>query len=572
MLTELRIRDFAIIQDVQLILEAGLNVLTGETGAGKSIVVGALGLLLGERASADSVRTGAKRARVEALFEVAGGRALLDELDGRGIDAADGVVILAREVLAGGRSRAWINGTPVTAATLARIARDLVNVHGQHESQTLLQPDAQRDILDVFGEATLECTRVAKAHDALAQVRREWATLAEQRRDVERRADYLQHVAAEIAAAALRPGEDTALAEEAQRLTHVAELRAHVERLRDALDGSDAALGRIALARRELTAAERIDASLGRHGEQLDAAYYALDELRRELEHYAGNLAADPERLREVEDRRDTIFRLSRKYGASIEEILQTADAARHDLTLLDSASLDLAALEERAARLTGELSEAATALSGKRQMSAERLSSAVDAILPELGMAGGSFEVAFVRLPQIGPHGAEDVEFRVTLNVGHESRPLARVASGGELSRLMLAVTTLLARLGGVPTLVFDEVDSGIGGRVALQVGAALHRLAAQRQVLVITHLPQIAARAHRHIVVEKAARGGTTTADVHAVDEERRVRELARMLGGDAERAVSRAHARELLARDDVKPSDGSPAPAASSRRLRA
>lgn len=566
MLTELRIRDLAIIKDVRLALAPGFNVLSGETGAGKSIIVGALGLLLGERASADRVRGGAARARVEAAFEAGTHTALLAQLDERGIDAADGVVILSREVTSGsgGRSRAWINGSPVTTTVLGDVARALVNLHGQHESQALLLPAVQRDLLDAFGGAIKEAVRVRGGYDAVAGLRRDVAALETRRRDAERRADYLRHVVDEIDAARLIPGEDQTLDEQARRLTHVEELRRHVANVIGALDGPDAALAGLAHARRDLTAASRLDSALGALQEQLDAATYTLDELRRELERYDAGITAAPERLREVQHRRDVIFRLARKYGPTIEQVLSVGEEARAELALVDSAHLDLAALRAREAELDRELAAAATALSAKREESAERLAAAVNTQLPGLGMADGKFSVALVRRAAIAADGAEDVAFQIALNVGHEARPLARVASGGELSRVMLALTTILARLGGVPTLVFDEVDSGIGGRVALQVGDTMRRVAVHHQVLAITHLPQIASRAHHHVVVEKAAQGGVTTADVRAVVGDARVTELARMLGGDAERDVSRAHARELLAAVEVRP--------ARSRRMRA
>jgi len=558
MLTELRIRDLAIIKDVKLSLAPGFNVLTGETGAGKSIIVGALGLLLGERASADLVRSGATRARVEAAFEVGNSRELLATLDARGIEPEEGTVILSREVVsgAGGRSRAWINGSPVTTTLLGEVARALVNLHGQHESQTLLEARVQRDLLDAFGDAGNDAEHVRTTFAALESLRQEIETLETRRRDAERRADYLRHVADEIEAARLVPGESETLDEQARRLTHVEELRRHVAATIGALDGPDAALARLAQARRDLNAAGRLDGSLGSVQEQLDAATYAIDELRRELEHYDAGITADPDRLREVEQRRDVIFRMARKYGPTIEQVLATGSEARAELALVDTAHLDLAELRGREQEVERELATAAAVLSAKRQESAKRLATAVDAQLPGLGMADGRFSVQLVRRQAVAADGAEDVVFQVALNVGHDARPLARVASGGELSRVMLALTTILARLGSVPTLVFDEVDSGIGGRVALQVGDTLRGVAAQHQVLAITHLPQIASRAHHHIVVEKGAQAGTTTADVRVVADDDRVAELARMLGGDADRDVSRAHARELLAAVEAPP----------------
>jgi DNA repair protein RecN (Recombination protein N) len=552
MLTELRIKNFAIIEALTLPLGAGLNVLSGETGAGKSIIVGALGLLLGERASADVIRTGADRATVEGVFEAGDRPEVLAQLDARGIDVDDAQVVLKREVAATGRARAWINGTTVTASVLADVGRLLVNLHGQHEAQTLLDPDAQRRILDAFGGATELADRTRSSYDTAARIRLEIADLTARRADAARRADYLRHVAQEIEEAKLAPGEDGRLADEARRLEHADELRTLAETVGTVLDGTDdgpAVREQLAAVHRALTGLQRIDPALGRLQELYDTAYYALDELARQCDAYAAAVDLDPQRLAEVQQRRDLLFRLAKKYGPALDDVIESGRRSRRELDLVDSAAFDLRALEHREGEARAQLADAAAALTAARVSAADRLARAVDEILPELGLADGHLTVALDPRDAPGPAGAEDVEYRVALNVGHDPRPLARVASGGELSRVMLALTTILARLDRVPTLVFDEVDAGIGGRVGSQVGATLRRVAAHHQVFAISHLPPIAARAHHHIVVSKGARGGVTTADVRVVDGEARVREVARMLGGDPDREVSRAHARELL-----------------------
>ena len=559
MLTELRVKNFAIIESLTLPLARGFNVLTGETGAGKSIIVGALGLLLGERASADLVRTGADKATVEGTFDMGEGGELAALLDERGIDADDGLLVLKRELSAAGRARAWANGTTVTAGVLAEIGRLLVSLHGQHEAQTLLDGDSQRLILDAFSGATERARSLAQAHRHLAQVQAEIRDLARRRRDAEQRADYLRHVAQEIEAAKLVEGEDVRLEDEARRLEHAEELRALVEGMRSTLDSGDddAVLARLGHLHRALAGLQRIDPSTGRLQELYDAAYYALEELSREVEEYELGIDLDPARLGEVQQRRDLLFHLTKKYGASVADVLETGRAAREELDLVDSAGLDLRQLEQREEAARDALREEATALSALRADGAARLAGAVDQVLPELGMPDGHFAVALVPLDETGVNGAEDVEFRVRLNVGHEARPLHRVASGGELSRVMLALKTILARLDHTPTLIFDEVDAGIGGRVGLQVGETMRRVAAHHQVFAISHLPQLAARAHHHILVSKGARGGVTTADVVILEGDARVAEVARMLGGDPESDVSRAHARELLeSAADVEP----------------
>ena len=550
MLTELRIRNFAIIESLTLPLGRGFNVLSGETGAGKSIIVGALGLLLGERASADLIRTGADRATVEGVFDVADRPEIATLLDERGIDAEESLVVLKREIATAGRARAWVNGTTVSAGMLAEVGRLLVNLHGQHEAQTLLDGDAQRRILDAFAGATELAHEVEGAYHVLATARRDIAELRRRRADAEKRADYLRHVAQEIEGARLVEGEDVRLEEEARRLENSEELRALATGISGALEGEDdTVLQRLATIERHLANIQRIDPTLVRLQEMYDAAYYNLEALARELTEYESSVDLDPARLDEVRRRRDLLFKLTKKHGPSLGDVVETGRTARAELDLVDSADLDLRTLEERERSADRTFTERAAALTITRTAAASRLGAAVGQVLPDLGMPDGRFHAALVPARDTGPDGAELVEFRVSLNVGHEQRSLARVASGGELSRVMLALKTILARLDRVPTLIFDEVDAGIGGRVGLQVGETMRRVATFHQVFAITHLPQIAARAHHHIQVSKGARGGVTTADVTVLEGERRVAEIARMLGGDPESDVSRAHARELL-----------------------
>jgi DNA repair protein RecN (Recombination protein N) len=550
MLTELRIRNFAIIESLSLPLARGFNVLSGETGAGKSIIVGALGLLLGERASTDLIRTGADRATVEGVFDVADRPEIATLLDERGIDAEESFVVLKREVAAAGRARAWVNGSTVSASILAEVGRLLVNLHGQHEAQTLIEGDAQRRILDAFAGATEQASAVHDAYDTLASARRDITDLRRRLADAEKRADYLRHVVQEIEVAKLVDGEDARLEDEARRLENAEELRELSTGITTAIEGDDeSVLERLGIIERMLSTIQRVDPTLARLQELYDNAYYNLEALARELTEYEASVELDPSRLDDVRRRRDLLYRLTKKYGPALTDVVEAGRAARAELDLVDSADLDLRTLEERERVAAAMLHERAAALSATRAQASDRLGRAVDEVLPDLGMPDGHFHAALVPLRDVGPDGAEAVEFRVSLNVGHEERPLARVASGGELSRVMLALKTILARLDRVPTLIFDEVDAGIGGRVGLQVGETMRRVATYHQVFAITHLPQIAARAHHHILVSKGARGGVTTADVAVLDGDDRITEIARMLGGDPESDVSRAHARELL-----------------------
>ena len=550
MLTELRIRNFAIIESVTLPLGEGFNVLSGETGAGKSIIVGALGLLLGERASADLIRSGAEKATVEGVFDVANNRAIVELADERGIEVEDETLVLKREIAASGRGRAWINGAPVTASVLAEIGRLLVNLHGQHDAQTLLDGDSQRRILDAFGGADAQALEVRRIHGELSRIRRDIAALTSRRAEAEKRADYLRHVAKEVEDARLSPGEDSKLVDEARVLENADELRTLATALNDLLSGEESSvLTQLGAAQRPLTSIERIDPAAARMQELFDAGFYALQELARSVEDYAGSVDLDPARLEQVRQRRDRLFGLLKKHGPTLDKVIEAGRSARAELDLIDTAQFDLATLTAQEADSRRWLSMEAEKLSEMRMSAGKKLAKSVDVLLPQLGMPDGKFSVALVARDEPTAEGAEDVEFRVALNVGHEDRPLARVASGGELSRVMLALKTILARVDQVPTLIFDEVDAGIGGRVGLQVGDTLRRVAKEHQVFAISHLPQIAARAHHHIVVAKGAKGGVTTADISVLEGTSRVNEIARMLGGDPESKVSRAHAKELL-----------------------
>ncbi len=570
MLIELRLRNVAVIDTVTLPLAEGLNVLTGETGAGKSLIVGALGMLLGERAASDRVRTGTEKATVEGVFEVrqraALATALAAALDARGIELDDELLVLKREIGANGRSRAWINGAPVTAAVLAEIGALLVSVHGQHDSRQLLDAEHQRDMLDAFVSADAERRRVADAYAKRAALLARERDLEARRQDAARRADYLRFVVREIDEAHPVAGEEQALEGDILRLSHAGELRSLASQAASAISGDDdAALARLGLVRRALNALARIDADTARWQPTFDGAVYALDELARDLESYAESIDADPDRLSKLERRRDVLATLQRKYGPSLEDVIATAARAREELDLVDGGALDLRAITDARAAADGALNEAAAELTRRRAAGARALAADVAALLPELGMPDGQFQVVLTTLDEIGEGGAESVGFLASLNAGNEPRPLGRIASGGELARVMLALSTVLARLQQVPTLVFDEIDAGIGGAIAWQVGALMRRVAGHHQVLAISHLAQIAARAHHHVVVQKGAVGTVTTADTSVVTDEARVVEIARMLGGDAEREVSRAHARELLQRGAEAPS----APEPSARR---
>ena len=546
MLTELRVRDLAVIADVTLPFQPGLNVLTGETGAGKSMVVDALALLLGERASADVVRPGAEKTVVEGAFEFASAvhRHLLAPFAALGVELEDGRLVLKREVLREGKSRAWVNGSPATIGVLAEIGALLVDLHGQHETQSLLRPDAQRDMLDAYADADVERVAVRDAHAHLKELETREAQLTTRQEDVRRKADYLRHVLQEIERAKPKLGEDDALEVEAKRLAHAEELGRLARELEETVDAAG-----LTKAQKILANLLRVDSSLGKWQELLDAAFASAAELAQAARAYASEIEADPERLSAVEQRRDLLFRLQQKHGPTIADVLAARDTAARELELLDTADLDLRNIAAEREKAAAEFKRATEALTVKRIAGGKKLSRAVNKILPALGMPGGRFLVSQSPLPSPRGDGAETVTFEVELNPGLGQRPLARVASGGELSRLMLALKVVLASHDVVPTLVFDEVDQGIGGEVGGRVGEALRDVSREgRQALVITHLPQIAIYADQHLVVAKGKKGGVATSDVAVAEGETRVKELARMLG-DADMATARRHAVELL-----------------------
>ena len=546
MLTELRVRDLAVIADVTLPFQPGLNVLTGETGAGKSMVVDALALLLGERASADIVRPGAEKTIVEGAFEfgTAAHRHLLSPFAALGVELEEGRLVLKREVLREGKSRAWVNGSPVTIGVLSEIGSLLVDLHGQHETQSLLRPEAQRDMLDAYADADVERVAVRDAHARLKELEQREAELTNRQADVRKKADYLRHVLQEIESAKPKLGEDEALEVEAKRLAHAEELGRLARELEEAVDAAG-----LTKAQKILASLLRVDPSVGTWQQLLDATFASAAELAQAARTYASDIEADPERLSAVEQRRDLLYRLQQKHGPTIADLLAARDTAARELELLDTADLDLRTIAADREKAGEEFKRATEALTAKRTAGAKKLARAVNKLLPSLGMEGGRFAATLRPRTTHHAQGAEDVIFEVRLNEGLESRPLARVASGGELSRLMLGLKVVLAAHDAVPTLVFDEVDQGIGGEVGGRVGEALVDVSREgRQALVITHLPQIAVYADQHLVVAKGKKGGLATSDVEVVEGESRVTEIARMLG-DADMATARRHAVELL-----------------------
>lgn len=550
MLVELRVRGYAVIDDLTVNLEPGLNVLSGETGAGKSLIVGALSLLLGGRASSQVVRAGSERAVVEAVFDLDGASGLSLWLEERGLPDNDGFLILRREVAAAGRNRAWINGSPVSASLVGEAGTRLVDIHGQHEHQSLLKVRNQRGILDLFGGAEELAAEVQAHFSDMVRVRTEVQEKEVRIRELEARADFLRFQWEEIEEAKVQPGEEDSLLEEARRLEHAGDLAAGAEGLHQQLYGGEDSLSdRISALQRTLDRLASVDESLSSFSSSFREAYHLLSETGQALGSYASRIEHDPLRLEQIRARLDLLFRLKRKYGPELADVLETGRRLKKELAELENAEIDLEGLNQELRDLENLFLGKALVLSDRRREAAQRIGREVEAQLPDLGMAQGRFHVTLEDLPEPGGGGRERVEFRVSLNPGFDLGPLSKVVSGGELSRVMLALKTTLASVDQIPTLVFDEIDAGIGGQVAVEVASKLRDVASHHQVLVITHLPQLASKAHHQLTVEKLEEDGQVATEIRSLAGEERVREVARMLGGDPESTASRDHARELL-----------------------
>jgi DNA repair protein RecN (Recombination protein N) len=549
MLLRLTIRDFVIVDRLELEFSPGFTVLTGETGAGKSILIDALAMVLGARAEAIVVRQGAERAEIGAEFDPArrpAARRWLAENDLAGDE--DGC-LMRRVIESNGRSRGYINGRSATLAQLRELGEIFVDIHGQHEHQSLARQAAQRELLDSYGG-------LADAADKVETCFREWQRRRQARIDSETNAAAyaaeraeLEWQARELESLNLAAGEWQELTEQHARLAHAASLLEAAQFGSEVLsEGEHASLAQVNQVVARLAGLAEFDPGLRDILDVLEPARIQLQEAAHGLRRYADRVDLDPQRLREIERRLDAVHGAARKFRVKPEELPERLAAARVRLNELGSGSGTdaLRALEEQA---LAECTSEAKKLSGGRKKAAKKLSEQVTAAMQDLAMAGGRFEVALPPSPEVTPSGLEDVEFLVSAHKGVEPRPLARVASGGELSRLSLAIQAAATQVASVPTLVFDEVDSGIGGRVAEIVGRMLKQLGGRHQVMCITHLPQVAASADQQWQVAKSASNGQVLSRVTALGREERVQEIARMLGGVKITETTRKHAAEML-----------------------
>jgi DNA repair protein RecN (Recombination protein N) len=558
MLVELVIENYAVIERLRVRFHRGLNLLTGETGSGKSIVVDALGLLLGGRASAEMIRSGADRARVSGLFEAPQSREARAVLESAGLEPEDGELLIEREVLAGGKSRAFAASRPVTAALLRELGRHLGDIHGQHDQQRLFEPEAQLEILDSFAGASAAVDEVAEAWSRWRACRAELDELERGEQEKLRMADLWSFQRREIEEASPKAGEDAELDVERRRLQNVARIQEAAGAAYQALyDSPESALACIRSAARRLEELARIDPALAALAEGLKPAEYAVAEASYSLRDYLSRLEANPARLDEIESRLAVLDKLKRKYGPSLEQVLAYLDEVRAHIDAVENADQRRAALSRRLKELADAYEAAAGRLSRQRKDAARKLARRMEEELASLAMERTVFRVEISPAAWSG-HGIDEVRFLVSPNVGEEPRPLEKVASGGEISRIALALKTCASGApaarprGGdsVPrTLVFDEVDAGIGGRAAEVVGRRLKQVAGASQVLCVTHLPQIASFADHHYFVEKRETNGRTAAGIKELEGEARIREIGRMLSGEKLTPEALNHARKLV-----------------------
>jgi DNA repair protein RecN (Recombination protein N) len=549
MLTDLSITNVAIIDSLHLVFRPGLTMLTGETGAGKSIIIDAVGLIMGGRAFAELIRSGEDEAVVEALFDISGLPEVVQLLENSGFECGSDLLI-KRSISRSGKNRIFINGSMATLALLTDISRRLVNIYGQHESQTLLRPENQLQLLDAFAGNNARREAFATLYRELQEVQERLERIDELEREISRKLDLLSYQSEEIAAAELWDGEDEELEEQRQLLANAEKLGTTSAEAFELLYGSDGALlGNLQRISTSIRTIAAIDHSLAELATSLENCYLQLEDAAIELRTYSTRVEADPLSLQQAEDRLDQINRLKRKYGATITDILTFKQQVDEELEQLRSHAQDRETLQIERDKLDRELRKLGIELTRHRTAAARELKQALEQEVRQLAMKNAIIEVVLTPLDDARPSGFERVELFFSPNAGEPPRPLAKIASGGELSRLMLAFKQVLPE-GDVPTLVFDEVDSGIGGATSETVGRKLKKVAGRQQVLCITHLPQVAVFADHHLQVEKRIGNGRTATTVTPLDGTARAEEISRMLGGAVITDTTRRHAGEMLA----------------------
>lgn len=558
MLEDLSVKDFALIESISLEFGKGLNILSGETGAGKSILIGSLTFLLGGKATQDSIRSGAESARVSGtVFLEKDAREARDWLHDKGIVPENDRVLIRRTIRDNGKTGAWIEDVPVSRAELAEFTSFLVDVHGQHDHQSLFKLEEHRRFLDSFAGISDEVAEFTRLYGKLADKRTRFDEMNTSEQERERRREILEFSVDEISRASLQPGEDASLTAEETRLGQHEKLYSVIDSMVEGFYGDQGSMHGLKKLVGNFDVSASIDNTLEQNRARLENAYYEIEDIAESLRQYRDGLVFDPARLESVQERLSMIFKLKKKYGATIEEILDWKKGAELELEQLSGWESNRIEMEKEIAELEREVYRAGSEISAKRKKASSELESGVEKVLRSLGMSGTRFNVALALRPgtdaiqKSGPYGFDTIEFLISANAGESLRPLARIASGGELSRVMLALKTVLTAADETGTLIFDEIDTGIGGEVALAVGAHLKELAQTKQVLCITHLASIAAHADHHIKIEKKTEAERTVTSATGIEGRRRVEEVARMLAGDGYSDASIRHAEELISK---------------------
>ncbi len=555
MLQLLKVFNFALIEQAEIEFDNGFNVLTGETGAGKSMVVDALNVVLGGRSSVEMLRSGCEQFRIDAVFALQAHEPLRALLEEQAIpQEEDGLLFLSRSVSRQGKNTVLVNGTPAPLSLLRTIGSMLLDMHGQHENQALLRPESYLGLLD--GSDSAIAPLLADYQLAFADWRKTRDKIAELNRDDRERAqriDMLQWQVGEIEAARLKLPEETELPQQISLLAHAEKISATVGAAWAGLsDGDERSKGAVSIlqeCRRQLEVAARFDATLGQYAEQIAQIVVLLDDMAPELRDYLDQVEYDPVKLSRLQERMDLIYRLKQKYGGSLVEVLAYAQAARDEMDELVCHDDVLREMQKKLQQQESELKIKALALGSQRAVSAAAMGRSVEAHLQELGMPGGKFVVQLTNGESFTANGCDSIQFAFSANPGEELRPLAKVASGGELSRVALAIKTVCSRNDGAQVMVFDEIDAGVGGHTARKVAENIARVAWKKQVLCITHLPQIASMADRHIHIEKKPVAERTQTFVRVLPETQRLQELARMIGGDPITAAGLDNAAEMV-----------------------
>ena len=568
MLAELRIKNFVIIEDITITFEKGLNILSGETGAGKSILIDAISGVLGEKMTVDMIRTGFEKAVLEGVFDISGLKGAIEILADSGIDCDDDTLIIRRELYASGKGRCFMNSVQVPVQKLKEISECLIDIHGQNENQTIVNISKHRELLDNFASLAQLVASVRACYNDLASVRQKLASFNIDEKEKQRRIDFNTFALKEIDSANLSSSEEIELRKESVILANAEKLFTGTSRSYEVLTGEGGIFQRLREAASTLSSISEYDVEISNVLENVNQALFSLEDAAAALRDYSSKADFSPERVNQVEERLSLIQSLKKKYGDTFESILEYAEKARKELEAVISGDEEAERLKVDERRYIEAAKKAALELSAKRVKAAAELEEKVVKELRELGMEGMAFKIEIKqeqsaegdvesggKTYMLYPHGLDRVEFLISVNAGEELKPLRKVASGGEMSRIMLAFKNVILAADIVDTLIFDEVDSGVGGKTADIVGRKLKQLSKERQVLLITHLPQIASMSDSHYFIQKSKTGDRVTTSVRRLNRKEKIREVARMLAGETITDLSMQHAEEMIANAETK-----------------